>query len=89
MCVCVLLIEKELKQFIEKPLTEVLTAEDDETEHPQIVLNEKKCISLLVQIIHDNQLEYVREKDTTEELFYPLYTIFERKCLATQVLMRK
>lgn len=85
----ILLDEKDLKQFIEKKLKEILTEEKDETKHPNIKKEEKKCVSFLVQSIHDNQLEYVREKSLAKDMFDTLCTIFERKSVATQVLLRK
>lgn len=85
----ILLDEKELKQFIETPLADILEAEKTATEHPKIKLKEKKCVSLLVQTIHDNQLEYVREKTLAKDMFDTLCSIFERKSVASQVLLRK
>ena len=85
----ILLDERDLKQFINKPLKEILTEEKESGKHEKIKLSEKKCVSLLVQSIHDNQLEYIREKTEAKDMFDTLCTIFERKSVASQVLLRK
>lgn len=84
----VLLDEKGLRKYIEKTL-EVILTEVDPTKRDEAKTEEKKCISILVQSIHDSQLEYVREKTLAKDMFDALCAIFERKSIATQLLLRK
>lgn len=84
----VLLDEKGLRKFIEKTLDVILT-EVEPAKREEAKVEEKKCISILVQSIHDSQLEYVREKKLAKEMFDALCGIFERKSIATQLLLRK
>lgn len=84
----VLLDEKGLRKYIEKTLDEVL-GEVEPTKREEAKTEEKKCISILVQSIHDSQLEYVREKTKAKDMYDALCGIFERKSIATQLLLRK
>lgn len=83
----ILLDEKNLRKFIEEDLETVLAAETKPEEKTKIKLEEKKCVSILVQTIHDSQLEYVREKKTAKEMFDALCSIFERQKIAGQLLL--
>lgn len=85
----ILLDEKDLKHFINEKLSDILAKEKDDVKQQQIRKDEKKCVSILVQTIHDNQLEYVREKTLAKDMFDTLCSIFERKSVASQVLLRK
>lgn len=85
----ILLQEKELEQFVGSNLNTILAAELDVRKHAAIKLNEKKCMSVIVQSIHDNQLEYIRDQRTAKGMWDSLCKIFERKSVATQVLVRK
>lgn len=84
-----LLDEKGLKLYIENDISDLLKAEKDATKHVAVNFGEKKCISLLVQSIHDSQLEYVREKETAKQMYDTLCSIFERKSISSQLLYRK
>jgi len=44
---------------------------------------------VLVQTIYDSQLENVIEKKTAKEMFDALCSIYERKSIASQLLLRK
>lgn len=83
----ILLDEKGLRKYIEKDFINIL-AEDD-TRQAEVGVEEKKCISVLVQTIHDSQLEYIKEKKTAKEMFDMLCGIFERKSVANQLLLRR
>lgn len=84
----ILLDEKGLRKYIEKSLETILT-EVDPAKRVEANTEEKKCISILVQSIHDSQLEYVREKTTAKDMYDALVSVFERKSIATQLLLRK
>lgn len=84
----VLLDEKGLRKYIDESLADILTGAEA-AKREEIRTEEKKCISILVQSIHDSQLEYVREKKLAKEMFDALCGIFERKSIATQLLLRK
>lgn len=84
----ILLDEKGLRKYIDENLDDILTAAGDDN-RDKVKLEEKKCVSILVQSIHDSQLEYVREKKKAKEMYDALCGIFERKCIATQLLLRK
>lgn len=84
----ILLNERGLRRYIEEYLNDILAIAKAE-EQGGIKLEEKKCISILVQTIHDEQLEYVKEKRTAKEMFDTLCGIFERKSIASQLLLRK
>lgn len=84
----IVLDERGLRKYIEEELSSILSGE--EAEHrDKIRMEEKKCISILVQTIHDNQLEYVKDKVTAKEMFDTLSGIFERKSIASQLVLRK
>lgn len=84
----ILLDERGLRRYIEENLDDILTSVEAE-QRGGIILEEKKCISILVQTIHDGQLEYVKEKRTAKEMFDTLCGIFERKSIASQLLLRR
>lgn len=84
----ILLDERGLRRYIEENLNDILTTVEAE-QRGGIILEEKKCISILVQTIHDGQLEYVKEKRTAKEMFDTLCGIFERKSIASQLLLRR
>jgi len=84
-----LLDEKSLRKFIEKDFAENLSG-ISASEQNTIGIEEKKCMSGLVQTIHDNQLENVMEKKTAKEMFDALCCIYERKSITShQLLLRK
>lgn len=85
----VLLEEKELLEFIETPLVDLVEDIDDLEEESKIRMREKKCKSILVQCIHDSQLEYIKDKKYAKEIFDSLKAVFERASVAGQLLLRK
>lgn len=50
---------------------------------------DKKCKSQIVQRIVDSHLECVKDKDTAFEIWKTLQDTFERKDMASQLLIRK
>lgn len=85
----VLLEEKDLLEFIETPLVDLIEDDDDLDEVNKIRMREKKCKSILVQCIHDSQLEYIKDKKYAKEIFDSLKAVFERTSVAGQLLLRK
>lgn len=85
----ILLDEKGLKQFIEEKLDDILDKEVQESQHEAIKKKEKQCVSIIVQSIHDSQLEYVRDKTHAKDMLDNLIAVFERKTIAGQLLLRK
>lgn len=85
----ILLDEKGLRDYIEKSLSEILEAETRDSQHATIKKEEKQCISIIVQSVHDSQLEFIKDKKTAKEMFDGLSKIFERKSLASQMMYRR
>lgn len=90
----ILLDERGLRKYIEEKLDDILkTVKDDDAEKEKqlskLKLEEKKCMSILMQTISDGQLEYIKDKKTAKEMFDTLCGIFERKSIAGQLLVRK
>lgn len=86
----VLLDEKGLLEYLETPLVDLVeAAEGDLDSEQRIKLEEKKCKSLLVQCIHDSQLEYIKDKREAKDIYDALKSIFERQSIAGQLLLRK
>lgn len=84
----ILLDEKGLRKYIDEDLDAILAGVLAES-RDATKLEEKKCVSILVQSIHDSQLEYVREKKKAKEMYDALCSVFERKSISTQLLLRK
>lgn len=84
--------EKELLFCIENNTNDVIRNRDG-TDSASLVTamkkRERECKSLLVQSLHDNMLEYVREKETAFEMFEALRNKFERKGILSQTFCRK
>lgn len=80
----VLLDDKGLR----KPLQDILAGTSAENRDAE-KRNERKCKSVLVQCIHDSQLEFFKDKDGAKEIYDALTVVFERKSVAGQLLLRK
>lgn len=50
---------------------------------------DRKCKSQIIQRISDNYLEYAKDKATAYNLWTTLKEVFERKDIASQLLIRK
>lgn len=83
-----LLEEKELSEYIEEDL-EIITLHATDREYRAHIRKEKKCKSLLVDHIDDDQLEYVKDKFTAKGMFDGLCDVFERNSIAGQLWLRK
>lgn len=84
-----LLDEKDLLKFIEKSLTVVIATCSDDAAKTQAKLDEKKCKTAIVKSVHDSQLEIIKDKKTAKEMIDALKSVFERKSIASQLLLRK
>lgn len=62
---------------------------DKADEQSKVRIEEKKCVSILVQTIQDDQLELVKDKKTAKQMFDGLCAIFERKSVAGYLLAKK
>jgi len=80
--------EKGLRKFVEKDLTENLS-DASTSEQDSIRLEEKKCMSVSRETVHDSQLENIMEKKTVKDMFDALCSIYERKSIASQLLLSK
>lgn len=84
----VLLDEKDFKIYIEEELEDIINRLPM-NRREEARKREKKCKSILVQTIHDTQLENVKDKATVKEMFYALENMYERKSVSNQLLLRK
>lgn len=84
----VLLDEKDLKIYIDEPLDDILNRLPINRRN-DAMKREKKCKSILVQTIHDDQLENIKDKPTAKGMFDTLEAMFERKSVSSQLLLRK
>lgn len=50
---------------------------------------ENKCHSLIIQRIHDDCLEYVKDKNTPKEIWTALIKTFEKKGAANRMFLRR
>lgn len=64
----VLLDEKGLRKYIEESLADILSS-IEATEREKYRKEEKACISIIVQSVHDNQLEYIKDKTLAKDMF--------------------
>lgn len=61
--------------FVKSTLNELLLLQTDEKDKESIKSHEKKCKSLIVNHIHDSQLEYVEDKTGAKDVFDALRAI--------------
>lgn len=78
------LVGEELNTLIAK-----LPAATAAAKTPILKRNDKKCKSLITQRISDSHLEYVKEKDTTYDMWEALSDSFERTGVSSQLRLRK
>lgn len=84
----ILLGEKGLLEYVEDDL-EVITLHSNDHEYRQHIKNDKKCMSLLIKHIDDDQLEHVKDKFTSKDIYDALEQIFERKSISGQIVLRR
>lgn len=96
----VVLEEHELTECIEREVTEVevlkINQEDNESAKAAKLIalgnrkkKDRKCKSLLISRISDNQLEYVQDQPSPKKIWLALQRVFERKSIASRLHLKK
>lgn len=80
--------QKGLVDYVMDDL-EFITLHATDREYRKYIKEEKQCKALLIKHIADNQLECIKDKTTAKEIYETLESIFERKSVAGQLLLRK
>lgn len=83
----ILLDEKGLKEYIIETLDDILSSKEASTH--ELIKQEKSCISIIVQSIHDSQLEYVKDQKFAKDMYDGFVAVFERKSISGRLLVRK
>lgn len=81
--------EKGLYNYLERPLNDLLKMTRTDTEHKEIIQNDKKCKNYIVQMIEDMQLEYIKGFATSFEMWDNLKNIFQGKGLSSKLFLKK
>ena len=93
-----LLNEMDLMPYIEEDYNEMVIIEETdadeerqqkEREAKTHSKNDRKCKSQIIQRIADSHLEYAKDKDSAFDLWLGLCNTFERRGIASQLLIRK
>lgn len=93
-----LLDEYDLLEFVRRRYTAMIYLPNEETSTAQIEREkkeeelkkkDKRCKSKIVQRIADSHLEYVKDKETAYDIWEVLKSTFERRGIASQLLIRK
>jgi hypothetical protein len=96
----ILLREHEIEGFLTKSVDEYdeIRILEDDTEAIRTEKNktksdmekkERKCHSMIIQRIHDDYLEYVKDKNNSKEVWSALKATFERKGVANRMFLRR
>lgn len=80
--------ERDLLECIETDLTDRLDAAEEKF-HDKIKSKEKRCKYLIIQSVHDCQLEIIKDKATAKQMTDGLASIYERKSIATKIFLKK
>lgn len=78
--------EKDLLKYVEQDLSSISEGSAGQSSH---TTREKKCRSIIIQYIADNQLEHVKDKKHAKDVFDTLKSVYERKSVASQLFLRK
>lgn len=81
--------ERGLGQFIERKLRSLLDEAKNEKEREKVTKSEKQCKNIIVQSVHDCQLENIKDKETAKDMIDGLAKIYERKSIAGQLLLKR
>lgn len=86
-----LLEEKQYKVFVENELDEAIKKNDESKgiKNTDMSVREKKCKSWLASTINDEQLSYVMDKTTAKGMYDALISMFQRKSIASQLVLRR
>src|SRR5436190_19322004 len=94
----ILLEEYDLLEHLEENLVTKIVIEDTDSAKvktekekniQELLKNQRKCKSLIVQKIADTHLEYIKDAKTPNEIWKILVTNFQRKGISTQIYLRK
>lgn len=96
----VVLEEHELTECIEREVTEVevlrINQSDNESAKAAKLIalehrkkKDRKCKSILISRISDNQLEYVQDQPSPKKIWLALQRVFERKSVASRLHLKK
>lgn len=81
--------EKSLSEYIQKDFRTLLAGAANAKDKEKVTANEKKCKNIIVQSVHDCQLENIKDKETAKEMIDGLASIYERKSIATKLLLKR
>lgn len=85
-----LLDEKSLLQYIQEDLeTEIIPKLKTDKEISDARHAEKRCKTIIVRSTHDSQLEIIKDKESAKAMIDSLRAVFERKSIASQLLLRR
>lgn len=90
----VLLEEISLKEHIESQVLDDAMKDDETAETYRLRMTnlrkkDTKCKSQIIQRIADSHLEYAKDKSTAFDIWTKLKNVFERRGVASQLLLRK
>lgn len=70
---------------------EVLHCIESEEENPDatFIKADKKCKAILVQCISNSQLQHIKDKKTSYQIWQALEAVFQRKGIASQLYLRR
>ena len=80
--------ERDLLECVETDLSDRLDAAEEKF-HDKIKSKEKRCKNLIIQSVHDCQLEIIKDKATAKQMIDGLASIYERKSIATKIFLKK
>lgn len=83
-----ILEDKNPLDYVEEDF-EIIALHATDREYGKLAKQEKKCKSILIKHIGDDQLEYVKDKSTTKDIYDKLQEIYERKSISGQILLRR
>lgn len=81
--------EKDLSKYIKDSLIDIITAATDTATHDKIKKDEKICKNIIVQSVHDSQLEIIKGKISAKDMIDSLAGIYERKSISSQLTTRR
>lgn len=84
----ILLDGKGLKKYINGKLEDLLSSALAGA-RDKMKQEEKDCKAVIVESIHDSQLEYVKDCEFAKDMIDNLEKVFERKTIAGQLFLRK
>lgn len=76
--------------FVDSTLEDVIkNNKDPGIKENDLKVREKKCKSVLAQTINDEQLQYIMDKTTAKDMYDALISMFQRKSIASQLILRR